>query len=169
MSCTRLITHYHSDLEKSECIVYQARVVQDNNSHVKTYAGLTGDTFKGKDTSLTLTTRRNMGTLSWPDIFGSWRTSTSLTPSPRISSAGCHPITLSQRPADCAPLKNIYFIPAEKSKPQPTDGIIFTLSPSRQTPSFPPEKKENVNFTQMGHLCTVPSNFNPILPVHFYF
>ena len=48
MSCTRLITHYHSDLEKSECIVYQARVVQDNNSHVKTYAGLTGDTFKAR-------------------------------------------------------------------------------------------------------------------------
>ena len=35
-------------------------------------------------------------------------------------------------------------------KSQPTDGIIFTLSPQRQTSPFPQKKKEKVKFTQDG-------------------
>ena len=56
--------------EKS--VVYQARVVRDDNGHVETSAGLTGDTFKTRwrEHKSDFDHRENAEALSWPDIFG---------------------------------------------------------------------------------------------------
>ena len=56
------------------------------------------------------------------------------------------------------------------SEPQSKDGIVFTLSPPRQTSPFPQKKKEKVKFhIGPGPLTLYLFIFNPILPSYFSF
>ena len=59
--------------------------------------------------------------------------------------AGPKATTLSRnmQTVQCAPLRNFLFY-TTPSKPKPTDGIIFTMSPPRQAPPFPQKKKPKI-------------------------
>ena len=57
------------------------------------------------------------------------------------------------------PGKVFYIVPPQKGKPQPTDGIVFTLSPSRQTSPSQEEKRK----TEILHRTGTPHSVSLLI------